>query len=583
MGLPNWLLILSSLLLAGVLLSVLAQHIRLPLTALLAIVGFLAGWIGQPYGLEAPLHGPAFEHVVAYLFLPILIFEAAFALASRAFFRNLLPILALALPGLAIAAGLIGLSLNVLFAVPLAAALLFGVMISATDPVAVVGIFRRLGVPKRLLILIEGESLLNDGIVVVLFNILLAVALGATFDLGEGLVGFLSVFFGGLVIGAILGLLAALILPWLDRYSPIALSLALAYGSFVLAEHVLAISGVMATVGAGIVVGALAPTRASAEARKTGGVFWVGLAYVANVLLFLLIGLAIDPALLVTHGPLILAIILIALIARTVAVVPLVYLVQRLAGIPPVGWRNEAVLIWGGLRGGIALALALSLPETLPERDLFIAMTGGVVLATLLINATSIGRLVERLGLTEPSRADRFLTLGARLTGIAAAQERLRELSLREPIIEEALEKLDSSTYQELIRIELTPEEEVHVAVRRGLAVERQVYQRLSDAGLLPAPVARTLLHEVDDQIEEVSLDRVRLAARQRHRPWFDHCIEALTAKLPPPAGEDAHELAYAEASARRLAARRTLEALDLLERLPNMQTAAVRDAKAVF
>jgi CPA1 family monovalent cation:H+ antiporter len=209
-----------------------------------------------------------------------------------------------------------------------------------------------------------------------------------------------------------------------------------------------------------------------------------------------LIGLAIDPELIRVHlGAIVLAIVVV-LLARAAAVIPLVSVLERLSGVPPFGFRNEAVLIWGGLRGGVALALALALPEELAQRELFIAMTGGVVLATLLLNATTIRSLVHRLRLDEPSRADRFLAGGARLSGVRAARGRLKELGLQDPAVSAALDEAEDAARAELERIDLSAKEELEVVTRRGLFVERETYQRLSDAGLLPPASTRVLLHE---------------------------------------------------------------------------------------
>ena len=226
-------------------------------------------------------------------------------------------------------------------------------LISATDPVAVVAVFRELGVPRRLLTLVEGESLLNDGVAIVLFNVLLAAALGREVSLGGGLLDFLIVFFGGALTGALLGFAAALVLPWLEKLPATALSVAVAYGGFVLADEVFGFSGVMATLAAGLVLSGSAPVRASQEVREGWHELWEALGYVANALLFLLIGLAIEPTLLVRYGGAILLAVAAVLVARALAVVPLVWLLERLAHIPPFGVRNQAVLVWGGLRGGV--------------------------------------------------------------------------------------------------------------------------------------------------------------------------------------------------------------------------------------
>ncbi len=320
MSLPDWLLLSSGLLAAAVVLGLLAARVGLQLTVVLVVVGFAARAIGEEAGLESPLQGERFEEVVVFLFLPVLVFEAALGLSVRAFFRNLGPILVLAVVALAISAALVGVALNAVLGTPLAAALLFGALISATDPVAVVAIFRELGVPERLLVLVEGESMLNDGVAIVLSSILLGAALGGEASVGQGVVDFLAVFFGGAGIGVLIGLAAAVLLPWLDRNLAAALTVAAPYGGLVVADDVLGFSGVMAAVGAGVVVAGFAPSRASGETRERLEGFWESLGYVANALLFLLIGLAIEPGLLVDDLGAIALAIVVVLVARALAV-----------------------------------------------------------------------------------------------------------------------------------------------------------------------------------------------------------------------------------------------------------------------
>ena len=237
----------------------------------------------------------------------------------------------------------------------------------------------------------------------------------------------------------------------------------------------------------------------------------------------------------------------------------------------------------GGLRGGVALALALALPDELIERETLVAMTGGVVLATLLLNATTIGALVRRLGLDRPSRPDQFLAAGARLSGLQAARRRLVELGLDDTAVSAALDAGETAARQELERIELSADEELQVVTRRGLAVERETYQHLSDAGLLPHAAARTLLHEVDELIVDAARGRPSLQRAQREPPRLARLVQRIVARLPEPAGEDPVELAYAEATARRLAAKRTAEALELFDRLPNVGAPTVDKARQLF
>ena len=579
-------LLVSTLLSMAVILGLVAGKIRLPFTVVLAVVGFLAGWLGGPLGFEMPLEGEDFEEVLVFVFLPVLVFAAALSLSTRAFLNNIGPILVLAVLALIVSAALVGVSLYFVLGIPLAAALLFGALISATDPVAVVAIFEKLGVPRRLLTLVEGESLLNDGLAIVLFNVLLLAALGREVSLLAGILDFFRVFLGGALIGCALGFLVAMVLPWLDRFAAAGLSLSLAYGGFVLADYVLGLSGVMATVTAGLVLGGLAPSRASSAVRQLWEQLWDSLDYVANALLFLLIGISIDPALIVNNlGAIALAVVVVCA-ARALAVLPLMSALERLTNIPPVGLRNEVVLIWGGLRGGVALALALSLPASLPQRETFVAMTGGVVLATLLLNATTISSLVHRLGLDRASRSESFLADFAVASAVDRSRKNLKELGFEDPEVLSRLSDIEAETWRKLERAELSEEEEITVLVRQGLSVERETYQHLQDAGLLKPPTARYLLHEVGDQMEASDLGRNSTdemdSARQQNSP-ADRLIHLLSGLLPRPTPESLAELAYDEAGARRLGARRAYEALDSFRPLPNMNSSVVEKAQQSF
>ena len=585
MELQSVLLEVSGLLALAVLLGLVARRVRLPLTVVLVVVGLLASAADVVPGVGR-LEGEAFEEVVVFTFLPVLVFAAALGIDVRAFAKDVGAVLALAVVAFALSAVLVGLTLHAVLGTALVVAFLFGVLISATDPVAVVAIFRDLGVPRRLLTLVEGESLLNDGVAIVLYAILLQSATGGSISLGAGVVDFVAVFVGGALVGAVLGLAAAAVLPWLDRLAAVALSLALAYGSFVLADEVLGFSGVVATAVAGMVLAGLGPSRGSAEVREAWDQTWESLDYVANALLFLLIGLAVDPAALLREaGPILLAAVAV-LLARAVAVLPVVWLLERVARIPRFGWRNEAVLVWGGLRGGVALALALALPEDLPERELLVALTGGVVLVTLLLNATTIGWLVRRLGLDDPTAADRFLAAVATLSGVEVARRRVADLGLTGArAVVDRLDAVEQDALGQVRQLELDADDETRIVLGRGLHLERTTYQELSDEGLLPPTVTRTLLAEVDDEVDELALRPVghESGAGRRERVTPERLSRRLVAWLPAPAGEDAEELAYAEASARRLAARRTDEALELFDRLPGIHPETVGRAREAF
>jgi CPA1 family monovalent cation:H+ antiporter len=584
-ALPSALLQVSLLLATAVIIGLVAQRINIPLTVVLAIAGLLVSELGaDDLAVMQLLGGEGFKELLVNLFLPILIFEAALALSTREFMRNLVAIGALATVALAISAALVGLGLRFGLGIPLAAALLFGALISATDPVAVVAVFRELGVPKRLLTIVEGESLLNDGVAIVLYNILLVAALGIPMTAAEGAVEFVKVSAGGLLIGAMIGTAAVMLLPLLQRLPAAALSVAVAYGSFVFAE-VLEVSGVMATVAAGVAMGGMLESRAEHSARDLLHELWESLGFMANALLFLFIGLALDFDLIRGNLGAIGIALAAVLVSRPLAVIPLVALLERWAHIPKVGNRNSAVVVWGGLRGGVALALALALPDALGEtRDLFVALTGGVVLATLLVNATTISLVVHYLGLDKPSHADEYLGALARLLAVQAARERLSTLGFEDDLVEAHLHVAEADARDQLLRSHLSPQEEVDVLTLRGLYIERGSYQSLSDAGLLPPIAARTLMQEIDDEIEEVELGGLRVdAARRAYLPWYGRLHRRVLSMLPEPLGEDLTEVAYIEVSARRLAAHKAAEELELFKTLPNVDAARVDQAKRTF
>jgi CPA1 family monovalent cation:H+ antiporter len=426
--------------------------------------------------------------------------------------------------------------------------------------------------------------MLNDGVAIVLTTILIGAATGEALSIGEGFLDFVEVFAGGVFIGAAIGVIAVLLLPLLVRLPAAAMSLAVAYGSYVLASAVLDLSGVMATVAAGVVVGSMTESRASREVRDILHELWDALAFIANALLFLFIGLALDFDLIVSNLDVILIATAAVLVARPLAIVPLVWILERSRVILKVGPRNSAVLVWGGLRGGVALALALALPETIPAQETIQAATAGVVLATLLVNATTIRGLVHWLHLDRESKTDQFLNAAARLFAIKATRNRLRDLGVDDEILDAHLSVAEVDSRDMLDRTGLTETEEHQVLITRGLVIERETYQNLADAGLLPPIATRTLMFEIDDEIEEAEHGDLRVdAARRGHLPWYASIHRRLLGLLPPPLGEDLTEIGYIEISARRLAAQRAASELDSFKSLPNVDPRKILEAKQTF
>lgn len=582
--LPQVLLEASVLLSGAVLVALFTQRFHIPLTAVLAVAGLLLTESGIELSLVELIAGEGFEDLVLNIFLPVLIFEAALALITREFMRNLIPIVTLATVAVAISATVVGFSMYLAVGLSASVALLFGVIVSATDPVAVVAVFRELGVSDRLLTLIEGESMLNDGVAIVLSQILVVAATGGTLAASDAVVDFITVFFGGIAIGAVIGLIAVLLLPVLGRLPAAALSIAVAYGSYGLAEAALEFSGVTATVAAGILVGSMTESRAHREVREILRELWEALAFVANALLFLFVGLALNfDAIGDNLGTIAIAAGAV-LIARPVAVIPLVWVLERMQVVPDVGSRNSAVLVWGGLRGGVALALALALPADVPARDTIIAATGGIVLVTLLVNATTIRALVHVLGLDKVSRTEVFMDAAARLFAIEATRQRLQDLGFEDEVLEAHLQVAEVDARDDMDQASLQPAEELQVLTLRGLHIERETYQSLSDAGLLPPIATRTLMYEIDDEIEETEQGMLRRdAARRGSLPWYARFHRSLLGRLPPPIGEDLASVGYIELGARRIAAQRAASELANFSSLPNIDPARIADARQTF
>lgn len=401
------------------LVAIAARRIRLPYTVALVLVGLLIA-------IRHPLDIGVTPDLILALFVPPLIFEAAFHLDLRLLREALPPILTLAVPGVLLTTLFIGGIVALGTELSFGTAVVFGALIAATDPVAVVALFRELGVPRRLAMTVEGESLFNDGTAIVVFRIALAAAVVGGFDPVEGLFNFLQVALGGMAVGLALGWLAAQLIARLDdRLISATLTTLLAYGAYLLAEQ-MHVSGVLAVVVAGLLAGNLGATRTSPTTKNMIFNLWEYLAFIANSLVFLLIGLEIDPPQLWANLGAIGVAVVAALSSRAAVVYGLLWLSSLGRDREQIrsSWRH--VLFWGGLRGAISLALALSLPAALADREMLLSMTFGVLLFTLMGQGTTIQFLLKRLGLLE--QPEHVLEHEKHLGRLLAIQGGLRQL-----------------------------------------------------------------------------------------------------------------------------------------------------------
>jgi CPA1 family monovalent cation:H+ antiporter len=379
--------------------AMVTRWVRIPYTLALVLVGLVI----------SPLHFLPVAHVspelILLIFLPALLFEAAWNLKLDHLRENWLPITTLALAGVVLSVGVTGAILHFGVGLTWSSALLFGAMISATDPVSVLALFKKLGAPKRLTTVVEGESLFNDGTAVVIFRIILGVVMGTTAGTAGGLAlysvrEFCLVVFGGLAVGLVIGTIASVLTSYFDDHLlEITLTTIVAYGSFLLAEG-MHVSPVIAVLAAGLIVGNYGRRRGMSPTTQLAvNSFWEYAAFVVNSLVFLLIGLEVQlPSLLGGLKEISWA-VLGMLVGRAVSTYGLLPLTNRFTEPLPFRWQH--ILFWGGLRGSLSIALVLSLPSSLPGREQLIVMIFGAVIFSLLAQGLTISPLLGWLRLAE--------------------------------------------------------------------------------------------------------------------------------------------------------------------------------------
>lgn len=375
------------------------------------LVGMVIRRFSIPYAVALVLGGLAIQvsHVgtvpdldpelILFVFLPPLLFDAAFRLDAREARSLAHPILILALPGVLIAAVAVGLVAWVVLDLPLSIALLFGSIVAATDPVAVIGIFRQLKVAHRMSIIVEGESLINDGMAITLYVVLLQWATSGSFNPVDGLSTFGLEVLGGLAIGAALGLASSRLTAFIDDHLiEMLLSVSLAYGSYLTADAVHA-SGALACVAAGVLHGSYGrAVGMSANTRQLLDDLWEFLGFVANAIVFLLLGLSVHAQDLIDDAWAVTVAVVAVLVTRAVVTAVTGALTPR-EDDPVRTWQEAALLTWGGLRGALTAALALALPPDTPHREVVTAMAFGVVLFTLVVQGLTLPIVIRRLGL----------------------------------------------------------------------------------------------------------------------------------------------------------------------------------------
>lgn len=384
----------------AILVALVARRIGIPYSLALVVFGLIVAALAPVNRIEIS------PELVLAVLLPGLVFEGAFQTDLNELRRTFGGVTLLAVPGVLMSAAIVAVVLHFAAGLSLELGFVVGAIVSATDPVAVIATFKRLGTPRRLATLVEGESLFNDGTAIVVFAIALR-AVESPISLWDGVVSFVLTVVISVAIGGAAGFLASRLLARVDDHLiELTISLFVAYGTYLIAD-VLGESGVIATVVAGIALGSYGRrTGMSARAREVIDVVWEFLSFLLTTLTFILVGLAIS---LPSLGQAVLPIawgVAAVLVARALVsylvVGGTVRLMRGRRRAIPAGWLH--VLFWSGLRGAVAVALALSLPADFPQRALLQEIAFGIVLFTLLVQGMTIDSLVRRV-LTEDRAA----------------------------------------------------------------------------------------------------------------------------------------------------------------------------------
>ena len=501
---------------AGV--ALFTRRFKVPYTVALVVVGLV---LGPTSGLHAP---ELTKHLLYAVFLPGLLFEAAFHMELKRLWENRWSVSALALPGVAGAT-----CLTALFLFSFARwfdfgsefeilhVLVFGALISATDPIAVVALFKSLGVPKRLAVLVEGESLINDATSVVALSLLLGLVAGETTTVPAAAIEFLRVLGVGIAIGGLIGFVVSQIIRFVDDpMIEITATTIAAYGSFAIAETVHA-SGVIATVAAGLICGSYgARVAMTASTRIAVTSFWEYVAFALNSIVFLLIGFQVHLDALIASWKEIAAAFVAVTLGRAIVVMLVTALMRKTR--ERFSWSWATVLTWGGLRGSLSMVLVLALPEGFAERQLLITMTFGVVILSIFVQGLSMPFLLKKLKvLIGGARQAEYENQRVELLAAAAALAELEHISAQRIVHTGVTDDFGRSYRERIARAEkalaeiekndgvavVIAEERAEISMRL-LHAERDRLHAAHHSGIISAQAYRAATARIDAELEKI-------------------------------------------------------------------------------
>ncbi len=397
-----------ALLFLSIALEPLAEKLRVPNCILFIVLGFSSSeLLTRVFSFDTGVRWQSFQFVILHVFLPILIFQSALKLDLRAVIKDFVPLFLLSLPLMLIAVLITAAILFHAIGFPdffsWHTALISGALLSATDPSSAVQVLKQVKAPKRLITLLESESLINDATAVVLFTFLIS----ATTIFGENDkwqsvgVSFIQVFCGGIAIGVLTGLSGCLILSrFKTEFATSTVSILIAYGAYILASDILQFSGVMAVLSAALTLSKMPRLDGQPRVDDFTQCFWKFAAQLTDKMVYLLAGISISLLMFREQWLTMLLAVVAVLIARSFITLILLPLICRLFPIPQIPIKQLLILNWGGARGTVTMALALSLPVSLDAWFSVQSAAYGVILFTLFFQSSSVKYLTEKLRLT---------------------------------------------------------------------------------------------------------------------------------------------------------------------------------------
>jgi CPA1 family monovalent cation:H+ antiporter len=477
-----------------------------------------------------------------FIFLPPLLFESAFHLDFRKLKKDALVISVFATAGVVLTALVVGLGLYSTLGIPFWISLLFAAIISSTDPIAVIAIFKDIGVPKRLLQMLDTESMLNDGTSIIFSKIILSI-LSVGFA-GESLIwtgaNFIYVVLGAVFFGGLVAILATYFIKRLknEMLIEVTITLLVAFTTFIVAEEFLQVSGVVATVASGIFLGNIGIQKFSPRVKHFVTEFWEYVAFIANSFVFLLVGLTFGFELVFTNYTSIIIAYLLVLAGRAFSIYSLSIIYNKFApeNKIPATWMH--VLNWGGLRGALPIAVVLALPENVAYKAELLTITVGVVILSLVINGLSIKLLLRFLKVDEPSLLEKAQSEIAKTMLLSRSRKHINLLNQIGEISSDSDKKFDI-TYQKKINSifsgikEFSPEQKEcnkQAIYHMAFQIEKEVFIKLYEKGVLTEKILNKLKEKLEEGLdliesgiypEEFSKNKVMKALSEKSKKGF--------------------------------------------------------------